>query len=121
MTTLLVVDDDDAIVEVLCAILEDEGYEVLTARNGEEGLSRLATKRPAAILCDLMMPVLNGQEMCRRMQANPRYASIPFILMSAVGSSINPSTCRYSAILNKPFDLNEVLTIVARLVISSSC
>jgi two-component system, sensor histidine kinase and response regulator len=120
MTTLLVVDDDEAIVEVLCAILEDEGYEVLTARNGEEGLTLLAKKRPAAVLCDLMMPVLSGQEMCRRMQANPRYDSIPFILMSAVGSAIDHTNCHYSAILNKPFDLNDVLTTVARLIISSS-
>ncbi len=118
MTTILVVDDDEAIVEVLCIILEDEGYDVIVAHNGEEGLACLAKKRPAVVMCDLMMPIMSGQEMCRRMQANAKYKAIPFILMSAVSSAVNPTSCNYAAIVHKPFDLDNVLTTVDHLISS---
>ena len=115
MTTILVVDDEIAIVELLSNFLQEEGYQVVTAGNGEEGMSRLRTSRPDVVLCDLMMPVLNGREMCRKMQANPHYRSIPFVLMSAVIRAANFTDCHYSALLAKPFDLDELLKMVTRL------
>ncbi len=120
MTTILVVDDDEGILDVLSILLEDEGYVVVVAHNGKEGLACLEAKQPTIVLCDLMMPVLNGREMCQHMRANPRYEHIPFVLMSAVNSAVDRAHCRYDAILTKPFELNEVLTIVARLVALSS-
>ena len=114
MTTILVVDDEHSIVEFLATFLQEEGYQVVTAHNGEEGLDGLAVTRPAVVLCDVMMPVLDGREMCRRMQANPKYRSIPFVFMSAVSRASNFSECNYAALLPKPFDLDEVLAIVTR-------
>ena len=115
MTTILLVDDEHAILELLSMLLEDEGYEVLTAYNGEEGLASLARKRPAIVLCDLMMPVLGGREMCQRMQANPLYRGIPFVVMSAVRGAIRLTDCNYAAIINKPFDLNNLLSVINKL------
>jgi two-component system, OmpR family, alkaline phosphatase synthesis response regulator PhoP len=115
MTTILVVDDESSIVEVLATLLEDEGYHVVTARNGEEGLARLATSQPEIVLCDVMMPVLDGREMCRRMQTNPLYRSIPIILMSAVNVVAKLTDCNYATLIAKPFDLEEVINTVAKL------
>ena len=77
MTTILVVDDEHSIVEFLATFLQEEGYQVVTAHNGEEGLAGLAVTRPAVVLCDVMMPVLDGREMCRRMQAISQSATMP--------------------------------------------
>ena len=115
MITILVVDDESSIVEVLATFLEDEGYNVVTARNGEEGLARLATSHPEIVLCDVMMPVLDGREMCRRMQANPLYSSIPIVLMSAVNVMAKLVDCNYAMLLAKPFDLEDVINTIAAL------
>lgn len=116
MRLILVVEDEVSIVDMLRAFLEEEGYQVMTARNGEEGLKCLNTARPAVILCDLMMPVLDGRQMCQRLQSDPRYRSIPFVLMSAVVKAVKQTDCHYAALLAKPFDLDEVLNTVAKLV-----
>ena len=115
MTTVLVVDDESSIVEVLTTLLEDEGYHVVTARNGAEGLASLAASQPEVVLCDVMMPVLDGRQMCERMQANPLYRSIPIVLMSAVNAATKLAGCNYAGLLAKPFDLEEVINVVAAL------
>jgi CheY-like chemotaxis protein len=73
MPTVLVVDDEFGIVDVLETILIDEGYRVLTACNGKQGLERLATERPDVVLLDFMMPILGGAEMLAAMAAEPAY------------------------------------------------
>jgi CheY-like chemotaxis protein len=57
MATILIVDDEFAIVEMLTAVLEEEGYQVISAQNGMEGLTCLKKVQPAMVLCDLMMPI----------------------------------------------------------------
>ena len=69
MATVLVVDDEFGIVDVLETILTDEGYRVLTACNGKQGLVRLAEQKPDVILLDFMMPILGGDGMLRAMAA----------------------------------------------------
>ncbi|MBA2392198.1 MAG: response regulator [Ktedonobacteraceae bacterium] len=120
MTTVLVVDDESSIVEVLTTLLEEEGYHVVSACNGEEGLACLARAQPEIVLCDVMMPVLDGREMCKRMQANPLYRSIPIVLMSAISAATKLVGCNYTMFLAKPFDLEEVITAVATLSKTSS-
>jgi two-component system, OmpR family, alkaline phosphatase synthesis response regulator PhoP len=115
MTTILVVDDDASITEMLQAFLEDEGYQVVTAHNGQEGLDCLKTSPATLVLCDVMMPVLDGLGMCRTMQANPDYQAIPFVLMSALHAAIDPTSCHFAALLAKPFDLDDILQLIARL------
>ena len=115
MTTILVVDDDAFITEMLQACLEDEGYQVVIAHNGQEGLACLKTAPVALVLCDFMMPVLDGVQMCRTLQATPQYQAIPFVLMSALPTAIDAASCRFAALLAKPFDLDELLQLLARL------
>ena len=118
MTTILVVDDEMAVADFLKVVLEDEGYHVLLAENGREGLARLAESRPALVLCDIMMPIVDGPSLCRAMQQDPSYQAIPFVLMSAQHRPPSPIECRcnYTAFLAKPFGLDNLLTLVTRLI-----
>ena len=116
MTAVLIIDDEISIVEMLCAFLEEEGWQVTTASNGQEGLERLASVQPAVVVSDVMMPVLDGWELCRRMQADPRYQSIPLVLMSALRTSSSLTGCHYAALLRKPFKLGEMLQTITRLL-----
>ena len=84
MATVLVVDDEFGIVDVLETILTDEGYRVLTACNGKQGLVRLSEEKPEVILLDFMMPILGGGDMLRAMAAEPAYQRIPVIMMSSL-------------------------------------
>ena len=116
MKTILVIDDEVILAEMLQALLEDEGYQVLTARNGREGLERLAEHHPDLILCDVMMPLLDGRELCREVQARPEYDSVPIILMSAASAAGRLDDCRYAAFLSKPFDLDVLLDTINTLL-----
>ncbi|GLV56110.1 hypothetical protein KDH_29540 [Dictyobacter sp. S3.2.2.5] len=116
MNTILVVDDEISIIEVLQDVLTDEGYEVMTASNGQEGLICLEEMRPDLVLCDVMMPVLDGRELCRRMAANPRYHTIPLIFMTAVHKAFSQIDCNYVAVIAKPFDIDELLDVVAKFI-----
>lgn len=116
MIQILVVDDDFAIVEMLQVFLKEEGYQVLTANNGREALAQLTASIPALIICDLMMPVMGGREMCRELQTNPRYRAIPIILMSAVVRHVSQAECHYASLLSKPFDLNKLFGMIQQLL-----
>src|SRR5436305_14979063 len=85
MAKLLLVDDEYAIVEILSGILETEGHTVATAANGEEGMKRLEEDRPDLVILDVMMPRLSGSDMLKRMRNDPRYATLPVVMISAVG------------------------------------
>jgi CheY-like chemotaxis protein len=117
MPTVLVVDDEFGIVDVLETILTDEGYRVLTACNGKQGLVRLSAEKADVILLDFMMPILGGAEMLRTMAAEPAYQRIPVIMMSSLGPDVIAERCKgYAAFLHKPFRLAAVLSAVARVL-----
>jgi CheY-like chemotaxis protein len=110
MSKLLIVDDEVAILEALTDILSVEGYEVATAANGAEGLKRAGEERPDLILLDLMMPVMDGQEMLRRLKESPDLRAIPVVVMSA--GRVSKSELQGSRFLAKPFELDDLLDTV---------
>jgi CheY-like chemotaxis protein len=116
MKTVLVVDDELAITELLRAILEAEGYRVIAAANGLEALATLASADADLVITDLMMPILGGQELCRRLQADRSRAAPPVVLMSAVGEALAGAGLSYQGFLAKPFQIDEVLRVVAALI-----
>jgi CheY-like chemotaxis protein len=117
MATVLVVDDEFGIVDVLETILTDEGYRVLTACNGKQGLVRLSEEKPDVILSDFMMPILGGGEMLRAIAAVPNYQRIPVIMMSSLREEAVAERCKgYAAFLRKPFRATAVLSAVARVL-----
>jgi CheY-like chemotaxis protein len=114
MTRLLVVDDETAIADALQDILSMEGYEVVTALNGHEALRLLSELKPELVLTDLMMPVMDGRELLRRMQADPKLRDIPVVVMSA-GRITDAERRTARAILAKPFALDALLRTVAQV------
>ena len=115
MQHILIIEDDQAIAQLLTDILNDEGYTVHHAANGRDALTMLEQERPALILCDLMLPLLSGWEVCRWLQATPSYRAIPLILMIA-GATVRQADCAYTAFLRKPFEVVTLLEFVHTLI-----
>lgn len=85
MKTILVIEDEPVMRENLATLLELEGYRVSTAANGREGLELAHHSPPDLILCDVMMPALDGYGVLRALQVDPVTAQIPFIFLTAKG------------------------------------
>jgi len=83
MLTILVVDDDPVVVQVVRQTLRDEPYQTQVARTGEQALDSVAAQRPDLIILDVMMPDLDGFEVCRRIRANPFTSRIPILFLTA--------------------------------------
>ena len=81
---VLIVDDDDDHLAVLGEVLEAEGCSVYTAENGKRALEVLEHVHPDLVVVDLMMPVMNGWDLCAAMEHDPHLADIPVVVMSAV-------------------------------------
>jgi CheY-like chemotaxis protein len=80
---ILLVEDERALRKVMEMVLEGEGYQVLAATHGKEGLELLATSAPDLIITDYMMPEMDGAAMIREIKKDPQHAGIPILLMSA--------------------------------------
>jgi len=107
--TILIVDNEEFIVDLLATLLEDEGYRVLRAFNGIEALRHLECERPALLLTDNMMPQMSGLELVHHLHANPRLA-VPVIVMSAV--TLIPPPLPPIVFVRKPFDLERLLATI---------
>jgi CheY-like chemotaxis protein len=114
--TVLIVDDDRTIRRSLQQVLGDEGYAIAEASNGLEALERLQqAPLPAVILLDLMMPVMDGYTLSRKLRAQSTLADIPVIVVTAGGNcaevrnQIGVRDC-----LHKPIDLDRLLASVGR-------
>jgi two-component system, OmpR family, alkaline phosphatase synthesis response regulator PhoP len=114
--TILIVEDEQAIAEMLAAILVETGYQVVIAGNGQEALRRLETTSPDLILSDVMMPVMDGRTLCKKLQAHPTYRSIPIVLMSAAFDSISRIDGNPAAFLMRPFGLQELLNTLSDII-----
>ncbi len=86
---ILVVDDEIYIVHILEFSLTMEGYEVATASDGEEALRKIEEDRPDLVVLDIMMPRLDGYEVCRRLRQSEDTATLPVILLSAKGRPVD--------------------------------
>jgi CheY-like chemotaxis protein len=114
---ILVVDDDAGIRDMLTQVLEDEGYGVLTAADGQIALTQLrqGNSPPCLILLDLMMPVMNGVQFRSEQQQDPWLASIPVVVISAhLSGRQRAHTVQAADYLEKPVNLPKLLDIVAR-------
>ena len=115
LATVLVVEDEHNIAELLGAVLTEEGYQVLVAMNCREGLDLLAQEQPQLLLCDHMMLVMDGSTMLEAMTADPTLRGIPVVMMSAMREAAVARRCSgYAAFLHKPFKVSELLEVVKR-------
>lgn len=112
---VIVVDDDPAILDLVEMVLNEEGYEVMTATNGREALELLAAQQPSIVLLDLMMPVMDGWSFCRAVKGNEATRHLPIIIMSAdrhLGQKADDISA--DDFLVKPFDIDNLLETVAK-------
>ncbi|MCA9038795.1 MAG: response regulator [Planctomycetaceae bacterium] len=86
---ILIIEDEASLVEVLTYNLKNEGYEVLSARNGQEGLELAQQKLPDLILLDLMLPGLDGLQVCRHLRSNPKTENIRIMMLTAKSEEID--------------------------------
>ncbi|WP_274363465.1 response regulator transcription factor [Paenibacillus thermotolerans] len=114
---ILVIDDDEKITSMLRRGLAFEGYRVVTARNGQEGLQAAAEHDPDLIILDIMMPVLDGWEVCRRLREGG--LKMPVLMLTAkdeVGDRVRGLDAGADDYLVKPFALEELLARVRALL-----
>ena len=116
-TTILVVDDEFGILEVLEYILADAGYSVISALNGQDALARLKETTPDLIVMDYMMPVMDGAALLKALHADSRYCSIPVVLSSALSEASIREHCHgYDAFLRKPYKTEILIDTISRLI-----
>ncbi|BAY31878.1 response regulator receiver modulated serine phosphatase [Nostoc carneum NIES-2107] len=115
MFKILVIDDDYSIVTFLKRMLQKQGYEVVTASNGEEGITKILTFHPALIICDWIMPGLNGLEVCHRIKTDPKLSTIFFILLTSLDSvadRVKGLDAGADDFISKPIEQYELLARV---------
>lgn len=113
--TLLIVDDIPTNLKVLLTYLHDLHYEVLVAQNGEDALEKVIYTQPDLILLDVMMPKMDGFEVCRRLKAHEKYRDIPVIFMTALTDTVDKvKGFEIGAVdyITKPIQHEEVLARV---------
>ena len=119
MPDLLLVEDDRDVREAIAEVLEQEGYAVMQARSGVEAIRMLsdAPAMPAAILLDLMMPVMDGWEFMARWQKNRAWSAIPIVVISADSNAKEriEALQATAAYMRKPIDIDQLLALLARL------
>ena len=118
MKTILVIDDEYALVESLTDLLEEEGYRVVSAANGKDGLTRVMKENPDLIITDFMMPIADGLELVRGVRALPTFQAVPVVMMSAsdMAGMVNNRRLKLSAVLSKPFQADELMGLVRKLI-----
>ena len=117
--TVLVVDDSQAILDVLESAFEEAGFTVVAASDGEEVFRKMAVATPDALLLDLYMPKLNGADVCRLVKAHPHWKKTFLVLMSSRISDREVDMYRrlgVDEILRKPFDPATAVALVEKAV-----
>lgn len=115
---ILVVDDERHIVRLVQVNLERAGYEVVTAYDGVEALEKMKTENPDMVVLDVMMPRMDGFEVLKNLQADPRYQDVPVIMLTAKAQDADIFkgwASGVSSYLTKPFNPRELLVFVERI------
>lgn len=119
---ILIIDDEQDVVTYLVTLLQDNGYEVMTAIDGIEALEKLRQERPHLITLDLAMPEKTGVRFYRELRADPDRADIPVLVISALNPEIKNVLQRRltdsppAAYLPKPFQAEELLSAVKHIL-----
>nr|WP_255500756.1 response regulator [Caulobacter sp. 17J80-11] len=115
--TVLVVDDEALILDLIATALEEAGYRVLRAAHGIKAMDVLAAERPDLIVTDYMMPLMNGQELAVAVRSDPQHIALPIILLSGAQSFLaRGRRDLFDAVFEKPFDVDELTAEVANRI-----
>ncbi|HEX6939713.1 MAG TPA: response regulator [Longimicrobiales bacterium] len=114
---VLVADDEPAVTELMSLALSSAGYDVLTTNDGVRALELARRERPDIALVDVMLPRMDGREVCRRIKADPQLADTPVVLFSSMDEpDVNWREAGADAFLQKAFDILSLPGLVARLL-----
>ena len=116
---ILVVDDEINITQILEFSIGAEGYEVISAQNGEEAIDKARREQPDLIILDIMMPIIDGYEACRILKANPLTKNIPVVLLTAKGRDIDKRLgyeVGATDYIIKPFSPNKLIDRIHELL-----
>jgi len=116
---ILIVDDEPNIVISLEFLMRREGFDVTVARDGEEALSAIAQEHPDLVLLDVMMPKINGFEVCEKVRANPEHAGVRIIMLTAKGREAEVSkglSLGADGYITKPFSTRDLVEQVKNLL-----
>jgi len=119
MSKILIIEDDIALQETICELLEMQGYQVETASNGIEGLEILNNKELDLVICDVNMPLMNGYETVKKFRESEHNIVVPFFFLSALSTMEDLRTgmdLGADDFMTKPFENKELLKIVKRLL-----
>ncbi len=117
---IMVVDDEESVLELLKAVLENDGYDVITASGGEECLEKLKKVKPDLVLLDMMMPGMSGREVCERIRKDPKTKNLKVIFVTVARfSEMGKDTLSKMSVadyITKPFDNNDLIKRVKKIV-----
>ena len=117
--TILSIDDSKAVREMVMFTLEPEGYNIVEAENGAEGLEQLRAARPALVITDLNMPVMNGLEFIEQARAEAAGSGIPIVMLtteSAPEMKDKGKKAGATGWINKPFDSDKLIAVTKKLL-----
>lgn len=116
---ILIVDDEPTIIEMVQIRLEVAGFDVLSAENGQEGLEKVRREKPDLVILDIMMPKMNGYQVCRELKKDEATKKIPVILFSAKSQESDKfwgEECGADAYILKPYEIEELLAKIHHLL-----
>lgn len=116
---ILVVDDEQNIAKVLCMRLKSHNYETITANDGAQGLEMARTENPDLIILDVMLPKLEGYEVCRMLKYDEKYKHIPIIMFTAKTEDIDKLTGEKVGAddyVSKPYDPQDLLAKIKKYI-----
>lgn len=116
---ILIVDDEPDLVQTLRDRLEMNGYDIVTANNGKEGLEKAVQEKPNIILLDVIMPVMDGLEMLEALRKHPECKDCAIIMLTARSQRqdiVRAKVCGIQDYVVKPFDLSELVEKIENIV-----
>lgn len=120
MSTILVIEDEKELCDILQAELTAQGHKVLVASNGQEGMSKLQEAEPDLIICDRAMPVMSGYQLLERIRGvYPQYKDLPFIFLTALSDPRDRHSVTHlepTAYLEKPVDFDKLNETIKKAI-----
>ncbi len=116
---IFIADDESGFVSTLTSRLEFEGFEITTAPDGKKALELIPVEMPDLILLDIMMPAVNGYQVCRELKENPETSSIPILMLTAKSQESDKfwgKEAGADAYVTKPFDMDELIAEMRALL-----
>ena len=114
---ILFIEDEKDLVRLVKVKLEESGYEVLAAHDGQEGLEKARTEKPDLIILDIMLPKMNGYEVCQLLKFDEKHWKIPIIMLTAKVEDRDKALGKETGAneyLTKPFDINNLLSVIGK-------